>query len=88
MVRVEGYLHKNNGDYHIIGGQTPSVFPQSGLGKMPHTTWATEEQEEWLKSCIPEFLNAHPKEMLSIEFFPSIVKEFCDKWLVDLPTAE
>jgi predicted metal-dependent hydrolase len=55
---------------------------------MPRTTWATDEQEEWLKSHKAAFLDAHQKKTLSKEFFPVIVKEFRDKWPPAEPTAE
>jgi hypothetical protein len=55
---------------------------------MPHTTWATDEQEEWFKSHIVTFLDVHQKKTLSKDFFPIIVKEFRDKWPPREPTAE
>ena len=56
--------------------------------EMPRTTWATDEQEEWLKSHIAAFLDAHQNKTLSQDFFPVIVKEFRDKWPPGEPTAE
>jgi hypothetical protein len=55
---------------------------------MTRSTWATEEQDVWLKSRIAAFLDAHQKKTLSKEFFPVVVKEFRDKWPPGEPTAE
>ena len=54
---------------------------------MPCITWATDKQEEWLKSHIAAFLDAHQRK-LSKDFFPVIVKEFHDKWPPEEPTVE
>jgi len=55
---------------------------------MTRHSWASDEQEGWLKSHISAFLEAHQKKTLSKEFFPLIIKEFRDKWPPGEATAE
>lgn len=55
---------------------------------MTRQKWTTKEQERWLEDRKPAFLIANQNKVAAKEFFPSVIKEFRDKWPVPPVTQE
>ena len=50
--------------------------------------WTTPDQEEWLKSHLAGFNDAHVNKKTSKEFFPLVFKEWRNPWPTPDPSAE
>ena len=55
---------------------------------MTRQKWTTKEQETYLEDHKPAFLVANQNKSAAKEFFPTVVKEFRDRWPVPAPTQE
>ena len=88
---------KNKQGVHVnINSRSPraakSTYPNNSsllvilysllLRNMTRQKNMTDEQEAWLNERKPAFLLANQRKAVAKEFFPTVVKEFCDKWPV------
>lgn len=55
---------------------------------MTHTTWADQEQHDWLEAHKAKFIEANQRRAAAKEFFPNTVKEFHEKWPVPTVSPE
>ena len=55
---------------------------------MTRQKWTTKEQEDWLEERKPAFLLANQQKNAAKTFFPTIIKEFREKWPVMPVTQE
>ena len=55
---------------------------------MTRQKWTSEEQETWLEQLKPAFLKANQKKTAAKDFFPTVIEEFRQKWLVPPVTEE
>jgi hypothetical protein len=55
---------------------------------MTRRKWTTPNQEEWLKSHLPGFLDAHANKSTSKKFFPATFKAWRKSWPTPDPTPE
>ena len=55
---------------------------------MTRATWTDEEQHRWLEAYKARFIEANQRRAAAKEFFPDIVKEFCEKWPVPAASQE
>lgn len=55
---------------------------------MTRQKWTTKEQEEWLEERKSAFLEANQRRSAAKDFFPTIVKDFREKWPVMPVTQE
>ena len=50
--------------------------------------WTTSDQEEWLKTCLPEFADAQVNKTTSKEFLPTVLRDWRNSWPTPTPTPE
>ena len=50
--------------------------------------WTTSDQEEWLKTCLPEFADAQVNKTTSKEFLPTVLRDWKNSWPTPTPTPE
>jgi hypothetical protein len=55
---------------------------------MTRRKWTTEEQEAWLEQRKSAFLEANQKKTAAKDFFPTVTKEFREKWPLPPVTVE
>ena len=55
---------------------------------MTPATWTDDEQHRWLEAYKARFIEANQRRAASKEFFPDIVKAFCEKWPVPPASQE
>ena len=55
---------------------------------MTRRKWTTDEQEAWLEQRKSAFIEANQKKTAAKEFFPIVIKEFCEKWPVSPVTQK
>lgn len=55
---------------------------------MTRQKWTTKEQEEWLEERKSAFLEANQQRSAAKDYFPTIVKDFREKWPVMPVTQE
>ena len=55
---------------------------------MTRSPWTSNDQKEWLESRKMEYLAANINKTATKEFFPTVFKEFREKWPVPPVTQE
>ncbi|EDR02580.1 uncharacterized protein LACBIDRAFT_332154 [Laccaria bicolor S238N-H82] len=55
---------------------------------MTHASWADKDQNNWLDSHKAQFIEVNQWKAATKEFFPDMVKDFCEKWPVSPATPE
>jgi len=55
---------------------------------MTRCKWTTADQEEWLKSRLPDFGNAQVNKTTSKEFFPAVLKDWRNAWPTPTPSPD
>ena len=55
---------------------------------MTRRKWTTSDQEEWLKTRLPEFSDAQANKTTSKEFFPTVLRDWRNLWPTPTPTPE
>ena len=55
---------------------------------MTRSPWTSNDQKEWLESRKMEYLAANINKTATKEFFPTVFKEFGEKWPVPPVTQE
>lgn len=55
---------------------------------MTRRKWMTPEQEDWLKTRLAEFSDAHVNKTTTKEFFPAVFKDWRKCWVTPDPSQE
>jgi hypothetical protein len=55
---------------------------------MTCSTWATNDQHEWLEAQKAQFIDVNQRKAAAKDFFPDVVKQFWEKWPVPSVSQE